>query len=265
MTVIIIIPAFNSAAYLEQAVQSVMAQSFSDWKLLIIDDHSTDRTFQIAEKLASSDSRIQVLQNSRQCGTAYSRNRGIKASESEYIAFLDSDDLWRKDKLERQLTALRNNGFDFCYTEAICIDEPGTHILTIFHVPQKVSFSDLLGGNDIICSSVLLKRKWAERYLFNEGMIHEDFVCWAKMLYAGCRATGLQEPLVYYRRRKGSRSFNKLRSAKLMLNSYHQLHVPVFQRIVSFVNYTLHGIRRYLFIFLGKPQPLDFPMFKDKY
>ena len=101
--VTVIMPAYNCEKYLEEAVESVKAQTYKDWRLLIIDDCSIDGTSALAERLATTDERIRVLHNTINSGVSKTRNRGIREADTEWIAFLDSDDVWEKDKLERQL------------------------------------------------------------------------------------------------------------------------------------------------------------------
>ena len=103
----IVTPAYNCEKYLEEAVNSVLAQSFEDWELLIIDDCSKDATWLRMQTLAKKDNRIRIFQNQHNSGSAATRNNGIRQARGEWIAFLDSDDLWRPEKLERQMSVLR--------------------------------------------------------------------------------------------------------------------------------------------------------------
>ena len=102
----IITPAYNCEKYLEQSVDSVLSQTWQDWELLIIDDCSKDNTYALMQELAKKDERIRILQNPQNSGAAATRNNGVRQAAGEWIAFIDSDDLWEPDKLEKQMTLL---------------------------------------------------------------------------------------------------------------------------------------------------------------
>ena len=246
MKVSVVMPAYNAARYIEASISSVQAQSFSDWELLVIDDASNDETLKILERMSGKESRIRVLRNESNRGVAESRNRGVLEAKGEWIAFLDSDDLWRADKLEKQLGLIDTNSqCDMVFCAARCISEDGCETGKVFEVPAGIDYRAILGANNIVCSSVVIRKSWIVRYPFASGELHEDFICWARMLRDGCRALGMQEPMVKYRLRRGSKSFNKLKSAKMMINSYRQLGVSFTTSLISFAKYTLHGVERY--------------------
>ena len=247
VTVSVVIPAFDSAGTIERAVRSVMCQTFRGWDLWIVDDGSSDGTAEIVKRLAAEDDRIHLLLNGENRGVAFSRNRGVAVSKGKWIAFLDSDDFWPKTKLARQLAFAERTGCDLSYTDIRYVDEEGNRTLAVFRGPKRMSPGRLLRGNDMLVSSVLVRREWMVRFPFERDDLHEDLISWEKMLRGGCVAMGVGEPLVCYRRRRGSRSFRKLRSAGKVLRCYRYLGVPLLLRAVSFVGYALHGIRRYFF------------------
>ena len=151
----IVTPAYNCEKYLEEAVNSVLAQSFEDWELLIIDDCSKDATWLRMQTLAKQDNRIRIFQNRQNSGSAATRNNGIRQARGEWIAFLDSDDLWRPEKLERQMSVLRKHpDASFLFTGSAFIEDDGMTIAHVLHVPEQVSRKKLLKQNVISCSSV---------------------------------------------------------------------------------------------------------------
>ena len=156
----IVTPAYNCEKYLEEAVNSVLAQSFEDWELLIIDDCSKDATWLRMQTLAKKDNRIRIVQNRHNSGSAATRNNGIRQARGEWIAFLDSDDLWRPEKLERQMSVLRKHpDASFLFTGSAFIEDDGMTIAHVLHVPEQVSRKKLLKQNVISCSSVLIRRE----------------------------------------------------------------------------------------------------------
>lgn len=240
-------PAYNAEKYIEAAIRSVLRQTWTEFELLVIDDCSRDSTAEIAERLAAEDGRITLLRNAENAGVSASRNRGVREARGEWIAFLDSDDLWREDKLERQLELQRRAEADLIYSGAGCLDGDGRVLRREFKVPAQIDYASILRKNDLICSSVLLRRKLALSQPFVCGRdLHEDYICWVCLLAQGCRTAGVQAPLVWYRIRRDSKSHDKIQSAWMMWRSYQILNLPMHIRIHSFSTYALHGLRRYL-------------------
>ena len=202
----IVTPAYNCEKYLEEAVNSVLAQSFEDWELLIIDDCSKDATWLRMQTLAKQDNRIRIFQNRQNSGSAATRNNGIRQARGEWIAFLDSDDLWRPEKLERQMSVLRKHpDASFLFTGSAFIEDDGMTIAHVLHVPEKVSRKKLLKQNVISCSSVLIRRELMLEFpMPEEDGIHEDFATWLAILSKIPCAYGVDEPLLVYRRAHAS-------------------------------------------------------------
>ena len=194
----IVTPAYNCEKYLEEAVNSVLAQSFEDWELLIIDDCSKDATWLRMQTLAKQDNRIRIFQNRHNSGSAATRNNGIRQARGEWIAFLDSDDLWRPEKLERQMSVLRKHpDASFLFTGSAFIEDDGMTIAHVLHVPEKVSRKKLLKQNVISCSSVLIRRELMLEFpMPEEDGIHEDFATWLAILSKIPCAYGVDEPLL---------------------------------------------------------------------
>lgn len=209
----VIIPAYNSACYIRQTVRSVQAQSLKDWELLVIDDASCDETARIVLDMAREDPRIRLLTNSANMGTARSRNYGVQNSKGTYVAFLDSDDLWRPDKLRRQTELLETGKADVVYCTYGYMDEDGRNDPNAFRVPQQTDLEQMLKENVVGCSTVMLPRELALQYPFTKQFYFEDYVLWLSLLKAGKRFYGITDVMVDYRIRKNSRGSNKLRCA----------------------------------------------------
>ena len=121
----IITPNYNCGDYISETIESVLLQTYSNWELIIVDDCSSDDSYKIALDYAKKDSRIKVIRNETNLGTAISRNKALDIAKGDYIAFLDSDDLWEKDKLELQLNFMQENNCDFSFSQYDLIDEKG--------------------------------------------------------------------------------------------------------------------------------------------
>jgi len=244
----VIIPAYNAEKYLEQTVRSAIAQTYSDIEILIIDDCSMDQTFSIAQRLATEDARIRVLQNKSNQGVAETRNHGIAEAQGDYIALLDSDDLWEQDKLERQLALLQTTQADFSYCSYDFIDVEGGSLQRTYKVPTAIAFQGLLAENVIGCSTAMIKKDVMQAHPFSAGVHHEDYLLWLTLLQEGYRACGETDVLMHYRRLPTSRSGDKERAAKSRWLIYRKyLHLSLFESLWYFACYALRALRKYYF------------------
>jgi len=241
----VVIPAYNGEAYLEACLASVCAQTAPPLEVLVIDDGSTDRTAAIAQAFAARDGRVRCIRQEN-TGVSAARNRGVAEAAGDWIAFLDGDDLWLPEKLERQLALQEATGADLLYTAAACIDENGEPTGRTLTSAASVTFETLLRGNKIVSSSVLVRRTWLERFPMEHDELHEDYLCWLRLLQNGCKAAGIPEPLVQYRVSAGSKSGNKLHSAQMTWETLRAAGVPFCKRCACFAAYAVHGLRRYL-------------------
>lgn len=153
----VIMPAYNAEKYIGEAIASVCAQTYENWELLILDDGSGDRTAEIAQAYAQLDARIRVLRNPQNMGAAKTRNRGFDIAKGEWIALLDSDDVWHSDKLEKQLAVAGRAGVDIIYCSYALVNESGAH-LSDYIVPETTSYDAMLRESVLSCSTVLLRQ-----------------------------------------------------------------------------------------------------------
>lgn len=203
----VVTPAYNCQATLEAAVASVRAQTMPDWEMLIVDDGSTDGTAALARRLAAEDARIKPLLGAANAGPAAARNRGIEAAEGACVAFLDADDTWMPDKLERQLAALESAGADVCYCGYGFMDENGRACRPPYRVPPVIDYKGMLVRNVFSCTTVLIRRQALGARRFDGSFAHEDYALWLRLMRDGCTAVGIPEPLAMYR--AGGRNQNK--------------------------------------------------------
>lgn len=242
----IVMPAFNSERYIQSAVDSVIMQTLTDWELFIIDDGSSDRTYEIVQNLSEGDSRIHVLRNTENCGAAYSRNEAFSCCCGKYIALLDSDDLWYPSKLEKQVSFAEEKHADIVCCSYAMIDEAGVKRYPDFIVPSYIDFESMLRCSSISCSTALIRRETATGYRFPIDMYHEDLAYWLLLLKNGAIAIGMPEVLAAYRVTPGSRASNKLRSAtnrwKIFRNYFH---LPFCKSVLLLIQYTYLGFLKY--------------------
>lgn len=180
----IVMPAYNAERTIKEAMQSVLLQTYKKWELIIIDDASADSTWEIIEEMAKADSRIYGIHNSKNVGVSESRNIGIREAHGEWVAFLDSDDIWKLEKLEKQVEVLkRKPDADIVFTGSSFIDSNGKKSLYHLKVPMNITYKKLLKQNIISCSSAIIRKKWVLKYPMKQDGMHEDFAVYNMVWY----------------------------------------------------------------------------------
>ena len=245
----IVMPAFNSGMFISQSIESVINQSFQDWELIIINDCSIDNTKNIALQYSQTDSRIKVYDNKQNLGVSYSRNRGIDYSNSKWIAFLDSDDIWEPDKLEKQLNFASRMNASFIFTAVKYIDVKGVEFKGQFKVPSFVDFDKLKYQNYISCSSVLIKKSTIGSVRMYNDRMHEDYAFWLQILKKNQVAYGLNEPLLVYRISRESKSGNKVRTLKMTFMVFRHLGFNFIEATTFALSHILRSLLKYYLIF----------------
>lgn len=240
----VIMPAYNAEPFIAEAISSVLAQSVTDLELLVIDDCSMDGTYGIA--MQQADPRICVLRNEKNAGVARTRNRGIEMARGKYIAFLDSDDIWHPQKLQRQLERLEAAGADLCYCSYAIIGRNGEKAKGDYIVSDTATFCDILKENYIQCSAMLIRAEVVKKYMFNTEFFHEDYILGLNILKDGHKAVGCPELLLSWRYLDNSRSFNKKKAAMNRWRIYRKyLQLPLHKSVYFFTGYALAGFRKY--------------------
>lgn len=245
-TVSVIMPAYNATAYIEEAIRSVMAQTFTNWELIVIDDGSTDDTCAIVQRLVAEDSRIQLVQNPENMGVSRTRNRGLDLCRGDYVALLDCDDIWLPNKLEAQLALAAESGADILYCSYGIVDPNGASRCNDFIVPATITYRETLSRSVISCSTAVLSRQIAEKYRFRTDYYHEDLVLWLELLRDGYTAAGVTDVLAHYRVSPNSRASNKLKSAlRRWIVIRRCMKEPFFSSLGAMWRYALLAGRKY--------------------
>jgi glycosyltransferase involved in cell wall biosynthesis len=241
----VIMPAYNSSAYIDQTIRSVLYQSFPNWELIIVDDGSQDETPGILADYASRYNRIKTIFNKQNLGPALSRNEGIRVSKGRYITFLDSDDFWDKDFLTEMYKFISQNEYVFVFSSYNRVKENGEFVDT-FNVPQKVSYKSLLKTCPISCLTALYDSEAIGKFYMPDIKKRQDYALWLEILKLTDYAYGYQKPLASYRFRKGSISNNKFQVVKYQWNVYRKhekLSVPV--SLYYLIYYAVFGLLKY--------------------
>ncbi len=240
----VVIPCYNSSRYIDEALQSVSAQSFKDFECLVIDDCSTDDTVSIIEKHIVTDSRFKLVKSSKNSGGAsVPRNIAIDLARGKYIAFLDSDDSWLERKLELQYEFMEKNRAEFSCTGYHVLLENGE---VLFHYPPREnSYNGLLATNTVGCSTVMIRKSYLGSYRF-PMCGHEDFALWLDLLRSGSLVYGLPDLLTNYRVIDGSLSSNKIKVIGYIWNIYRKREKKTLLKSVAlFLRYAVNARKKY--------------------
>lgn len=241
----IIMAAYNAEKTIEQAIESVLHQTYPDFELLVVDDYSTDRTEEIVERYAKNDKRIRLIKNVADNGASYARKKGLEEADGSWIAILDSDDAWKPEKLERQIALQKKTNGDLFFTGSAFMDAEGKPINWYLHAPKEVSYRQLLKQNVLSNSSALVRKEIYRKYYAVGDNMHEDFAIWLGILKEGKKAYGVDEPLLIYRIAKSSKSGNKVRAAKMNWNTYRYVGLGTIEAVYYEVWYMVKGILKY--------------------
>jgi glycosyltransferase involved in cell wall biosynthesis len=240
----VIMPTYNSAAFMDVSVRSVLAQTYPHWELLIADDASSDDSHKKAQQYALEDSRIRALRLPVNGGAAEARNLAIREARGRYIAFLDSDDCWLPVKLEHQVAAMQANNWPFTYTSYTKVDESG-RILGEVGVPSSVTYGELLKTCVIGCLTAMYDTRALGKVEMPLIRKRQDFGLWLRILKKTPRAYGLQEPLAIYKVRGDSISANKKSAASYTWKLYREVeNLPLPYALWIFANYAVRGVLR---------------------
>lgn len=207
----IVTPIFNTELYLEDCLNSVLAQTYQNWEMILVDDCSTDSSVKIAERFSEKDSRFKLLKNPVNKGSGITRNLGIDFAKGTYLCFLDSDDRWKPNKLELQTDFMRRNNYSFSFGSYEFIDEKNNQIKRPKIVTEEpVDYQFLLKKTEIFTSTVMLNLDKIGKFKMLAHRRKQDYGLWLKILKSGVKAYGIKEPIAEYRLRKGSATSNKL-------------------------------------------------------
>ena len=242
----IIMPAYNAEKFISQAINSVINQSYDKWELIVIDDCSKDDTAQIIREYELQDKRIRRIVNEENLGASKTRNKGVSLAHYDWVAFLDCDDMWEREKLEKQVLLLESDSTaELIFTGSAFMNHNGEKKEHILQVPSKVSYEELLKQNIISCSSVMIKKKYLLMYTMPGDEMHEDFSVWLRVLKEIPCAHGINEPLLIYRLSENSKSSNKVKAAMMTYRVYKFVGLNWFQRMYYMFFYAYRSLKKY--------------------
>lgn len=223
-----------------------MAQQFGDFEHLIVDDASTDSTFDILQQLAQKDSRIKVFRNEQNLGVAAARNRALSMAQGTYLAFLDGDDIWHPNFLNEMLNFMQQGGFAFGCASHERVDETLQPLRKPFIVPEAINRNELLQTCSVPLLTTLLRRDVFGEVRFPLLPVNEDYALWLQLIRKCGKVHGNPKVLALYRMRKGSVSSDKVRSMRYIWRIYRdQENLPFLTASVLIFRYILNGLIKY--------------------
>jgi teichuronic acid biosynthesis glycosyltransferase TuaG len=235
----VIIPYYRKRRYIESTIKSVLNQKYKNLEILIIYDDSNQSDLEFIKKIIKFDKKIKLIINKKNIGVANSRNKGIKKCRGKYIAFLDSDDLWKKNKIKTQLQFMKKNNFKISHTNYEIIDENNNKI-GIMKVKKDLDYANLIHSCDVGLSTVMINSKLKKELNFPNIKTKEDYVLWLKLSKKN-KIYGLQKNLVLWRKNNFSLSYTiqKIKDAfdvYLKYQKFNLIKSIIFVIILS-INY----------------------------
>lgn len=247
----IVVPVYNAENFIQATVAMVQAQTFEDWELILVENGSTDDTKLILKDLQDNtlDKRIKVIFfENEEGGPAPARNKGVQEATGRYIAYLDADDVWKRDKLEKELAFMKEHDYGFVFTSYEFGDEKAVGTGKYVRVPSELVYKKALSRTVIFTSTVLFDTEKIGKELIKMPVVpSEDSACWWNILKNGHVAHGLDEVLVIYRRPAKSLSSNKGKAITRIWNLYRNVEkLSVVESAWYFVGWAVRATLRRL-------------------
>lgn len=240
----IITPLYNSEKYIAETIESVLAQTYTNWEMIVVDDCSKDNGVRIVEEYQKKDKRIKLYKNEINRGVSYTRNKAIDLADGKYIAFLDSDDLWKKEKLEKQIKFMEDNNVVLSYTAYEKMNEDGSKRGEI-RVPDKLDYNELLKNCLIGFLTAIYRKEELKDFKFVNSKA-EDYIFWLGILKKIDYAYGIDEVLASYRIVNNSRSSNKLDIVKFHWKIYRGIEkLNILKACYYYLIYIKRGLKRF--------------------
>ena len=239
----VIIPAYNCERYLAQALDSALEQQVP-LEIIVINDCSKDGTETVVRRYLKYP-QVRYVRNEKNLGAAGSRNRGVRLARGKYVAFLDADDWWEKDKLEKQVKLAEEKRAVLCCTGRALMNPDGSFRGKTIPVSERITYRRLLAHNCINCSSVLLLRRVALEFPMEHEDSHEDYITWLKILRKYGEAYAVNEPLLKYRLSDSGKSGSKWKSARMTFKVYRYMGFGPVKSVLCFMSYALNGLWKY--------------------
>ncbi len=243
----IVTPVYNAEKFISETIDSIQKQTYKNWELILVDDCSSDSSYDIISEYMKNDKRIRYIKLEKNSGAAVSRNTGIKNARGRFIAFVDSDDIWLPKKLEKQVKYMLEKNIGFTFTSYRYMKEDGIKTNKVAKAPKKINYNGLLKNTIIGCSTVVLDRNIVGDFLMPLVKKGQDTATWLMILRNQKYAYGIEEVLVDYRLVGNSLSSNKIKALKRTWNTYRNVEkLNIFKSTYVFCFYVFNAIKKRL-------------------
>ena len=240
----VIMPFYKKREYFKQSLLSAINQTYRNIEIIIIFDDNSKSDIEFIQNFLNLDKRIKFINNEKNLGAAISRNKGIETSKGDYVAFLDCDDYWEKDKLEKQYNFMMDNKILFSHTTYQIVNEKN-EIIGKNKIKKQLNYNDLINSCDIGLSTVLLKKEILSISKFKKIKTKEDYALWLELSRNGVSINGLDEPLTYWRVTKNSLSGSFLTKVINGFKVYNKFEKNnLFKSLILVINLGLHYLKK---------------------
>ena len=243
----IVVPVYNASRFLDETIKSVKDQTIDNWELIFVDDCSTDNSEDIIKQYMKDDKRIKYFKQDKNGGPALARNKGIDLSKGNFLCFLDADDFWDNDKLEKQLNFMKEKNIAFSYTSYEFALYNGDKTGKKVKAKEELKYKEVLSNNIISTITVMFNLKLIDKELIKMPNLKyvEDTATWFKILRNGYTAYGISDIYSYYRRSANTESSNKFKTQKSLWNLYrNEEKLSVFKSLKTLLFKNINAIKR---------------------
>jgi teichuronic acid biosynthesis glycosyltransferase TuaG len=241
----IITPSYNSKKFIKETINSVLFQTYQHWEMIIVDDKSKDDSVKFIKEIIKDEKRIKLISLENNVGAAEARNKALEIAKGEYIAFLDSDDIWLPQKLEKQLNFMKKNNYAFTFTSYIPFSEDGKEEYNLIQVPKELNYTSYCKNTIIGCLSVLINKEQVGEFKMPNIKSSHDMALWLLILKKGFKAYGLNEPLAKYRLVSTSNTAKKYTAIFDVWKVYRDIEkINLVKSSWYFINYLYNAIKK---------------------
>lgn len=246
----IITPVYKCESLISETIECVLNQTYENWEMLLVDDCSPDKSSEIIKKYTEKDERIKYIKMKENGGAAKARNKALELSNGRYVAYLDADDLWKKEKLEKQIKFMNDNKCGFSCTDYEKIDESGKSLNKVIKIPKKVNYNLFLKNTIIQTVGVMVDTNVTGKELLVMPDIRrrQDAATWCQLLKNGFDCYEVPESLSYYRVVANSLSSNKFKAIKMNWYWYRKIEkLPLWKTCYCFIGYAFNAVKKRIY------------------
>jgi len=248
MFISVITPVHNSSDYIADTINSVINQTYQNWEMILVDDFSADNSVEIIQAYQEKSNKIKLIQSDTNVGAAEARNIALRQAKGDYIAFLDSDDMWLPNKLERQTQFMKSNNYAFSFTAYQRVNQNNTKTINRIGVPKFIGYNGFLRNTIIGTLTVMIDKRQTGYFEMPNIRSSHDMVLWCEILKRGFKAYGINEVLAYYRIVGDSNTAKKWKAAKDVWRVYRDIEkLSWVKSAFNFSLYAFNALKKRIF------------------